>query len=336
MQFLFGRPKPKSPVELVKSIKEALVILDGRKDPKSVEKATEELSRNLSMMKAYLYGDNENPPSPEVVTLLATEVYSFDLLPDIVENIGKLEFEARKDVAQIFNNLLRRQVGSRTPTVEYVMNHPALLDILVSGYENHDIALNCGSMLRECLRHESLTKHLIWSENFYKFFKYVEFSSFDVASDAFATFKDILVKHKGVASDFLDKNFDRVFEAYTGLLNSTNYVTKRQSLKLLGELLLDRANFNIMTRYISSAENLKLMMNLLRDKSKSIQFEAFHVFKVFVANPNKSAPIRDILFKNKEKLIHFLTNFQNEKDDEQFAEEKSLLLKEISALSLPS
>jgi calcium binding protein 39 len=67
---------------------------------------------------------------------------------------------------------------------------------------------------------------------------------------------------------------------YTSLLQSPNYVTKRQSLKLLGEILLDRTNFNVMTRYISSEENLKLMMNLLKDKSKNIQFEAFHVFKV--------------------------------------------------------
>jgi len=42
------------------------------------------------------------------------------------------------------------------------------------------------------------------------------------------------------------------FNSYTALLLSTNYVTKRQSLKLLGEILLDRANFNVMTRYISN------------------------------------------------------------------------------------
>jgi calcium binding protein 39 len=48
----------------------------------------------------------------------------------------------------------------------------------------------------------------------------------------------------------------------------------------LGELLLDRHNFNVMTRYISNPDNLKLMMNMLREKSRSIQFEAFHVFKV--------------------------------------------------------
>lgn len=35
-----------------------------------------------------------------------------------------------------------------------------------------------------------------------------------------------------------------------------------------------------MTRYIADETNLKMMMNLLRDKSKNIQFEAFHVFKV--------------------------------------------------------
>jgi Mo25-like len=38
-----------------------------------------------------------------------------------------------------------------------------------------------------------------------------------------------------------------------------------------------------MTKYISNPDNLKLMMNMLREKSRNIQFEAFHVFKVFVA-----------------------------------------------------
>lgn len=36
----------------------------------------------------------------------------------------------------------------------------------------------------------------------------------------------------------------------------------------------------VMTRYISNPDNLKLMMNMLKEKSRNIQFEAFHVFKV--------------------------------------------------------
>ncbi len=83
-----------------------------------------------------------------------------------------------------------------------------------------------------------------------------------------------------VAADFLEANYDKFFENYQALLHSDNYVSRRQSLKLLGELLLDRHNFSVMTRYISNPDNLKLMMNLLKAKSRSIQFEAFHVFKV--------------------------------------------------------
>ena len=81
---------------------------------------------------------------------------------------------------------------------------------------------------------------------------------------------------------------------------------------------MDRDNFKIMTRYISESENLKLMMNLLRDNSRNIQFEAFHVFKVFVANPNKAKPILDILYKNQDKLVNFLNTFHNDRTGNLF------------------
>ena len=130
---------------------------------------------------------------------------------------------------------------------------------------------------------------------------YIETTSFGVSCDAFANLKETLTRHKPMVAEYLDKNYDRVwhihdsffcisfpifgakmkyFNSYTTLILSNNYVTKRQSLKLLGEILLDRANFNVMTRYIAQESNLKMMMNMLRDKSKNIQFEAFHVFKV--------------------------------------------------------
>lgn len=64
------------------------------------------------------------------------------------------------------------------------------------------------------------------------------------------------------------------------LVQSESYVTKRQSIKLLGEILLDRANYNVMMAYVESGENLKLCMKLLRDDRKMVQYEGFHVFKV--------------------------------------------------------
>jgi len=76
------------------------------------------------------------------------------------------------------------------------------------------------------------------------------------------------------------------------------------------------------------------MMRLLRSKKRNIQFEAFHVFKVFVANPNKPQEILTILVENKEKLIKFLQTFHTEKEaeDEQFKEEKAFLIQQIEQL----
>ena len=73
-------------------------------------------------------------------------------------------------------------------------------------------------------------------------------------------------------------------------------------------------------------------MGMLRHKQANIQFEAFHVFKVFVANPEKPANIVEVLAANKGKLIAFLKTFLLDKDDEQFGEEKAMLIETLAAL----
>ena len=80
---------------------------------------------------------------------------------------------------------------------------------------------------------------------------------------------------------FLQTNFEMFFTKYnTMLISSESYVTKRQSIKLLGEILLDRANYSVMTQYVDSGEHLKIIMKLLRDDRRMINYEGFHVFKV--------------------------------------------------------
>lgn len=44
-------------------------------------------------------------------------------------------------------------------------------------------------MLRECVRVQELAEIILKASEFYKFFDYVQKSTFDIASDAFATFK---------------------------------------------------------------------------------------------------------------------------------------------------
>ena len=287
-------------------------------------------------MKNILYG---TPDHPEVeddrAKDLSKAIQSEGLLLILLEHLEEIPFEARKDSALIFSNLIRKNIHN---FVQYIESNPRIINLLSEGYSKSESALNCGSILRECIRHDNLAKILLYSDSLWKFFDtYVHLPNFDVASDAFSTLHDALVteKNKLISSEFLKEKYDDVVKHYSVLLQSENYVTRRRSLKLLGELLLDRSNFSVMMKYISSKHNLKLVMNLLRDKSPNIQFEAFHVFKVFVANPKKTVEISTILYKNKAKLIPFLENFHSDKQESGFNDEKNLLIQTLSSLEKP-
>lgn len=141
-------------------------------------------------IKNMLYGTSDTEPQTDiVVSQLAQELYNSNLLLLLIQNLNRIDFEGKKDVAQVFNNVLRRQIGTRSPTVEYICTKPEILFTLMAGYEHQEIALNCGTMLRECARYEALAKIMLHSEEFFNFFQYVEVSTFDIASDAFSTFK---------------------------------------------------------------------------------------------------------------------------------------------------
>lgn len=108
-------------------------------------------------------------PIPELVAQLAQETYSTDLLLHLVNNLHRLEFESRKDVVQVFSHLLRRQIGSRFPTVEYLSTHHDVIFAAFKGYDNEEIGLNTGMILREMLKHEPLAKILLYSEQCVQF-----------------------------------------------------------------------------------------------------------------------------------------------------------------------
>ena len=77
-----------------------------------------------------------------------------------------------------------------------------------------------------------------------------------------------------------------------------------------------------------------LVMHLLRDTSPHITLDAFHVFKVFVANPNKPPDVVKILHDNKVKLCRYLTTLHQEREesDTQFRDEKALIVATIEGL----
>ncbi|KAL1434734.1 hypothetical protein MTO96_011433 [Rhipicephalus appendiculatus] len=128
---LFGKSQ-KSPYELVKVLREAVLALE--RGDKKAEKAQEDVSKHLVMMKNMLYGTCDTEPQTDIVVAqLAQELYNTNLLLLLVQNLSKIDFEGKKDVAQIFNNILRRQIGTRSPTVDYICTKPDILFTLIQG-----------------------------------------------------------------------------------------------------------------------------------------------------------------------------------------------------------
>lgn len=328
----FKASRPRSgPSELARAIKDSLLALD----TKTVAKALEEVEKNILVMKQMLCGDGEAEPSQDQISLLAVEICKEDVLSLFVQKLPSLGWDARKDLVYCWGILLRQKVGSNYCCVDYIEGHLDLLDFLVVCYNNKEIALNCGNMLRECIKYPPLAKYILESTSFELFFKYVELPNFDIASDALATFKDLLTKHEIAVAQFLSTHYEEFFVNYDKLLASPNYVTRRQSLKFLSEFLLEPPNSQIMKRYILEVRYLKTMMALLKDSSKNIQISAFHIFKVFVANPHKPREIIEVLAKNHKELLMLLNKLPMSKggEDEQLEEEKELIIQEIQRLS---
>ncbi|ONM25658.1 Protein Mo25 [Zea mays] len=373
MSFFFraaSRQRP-LPQEIARSLKDSLVALD----TKTGAKALEDAEKNILTLRHTLAGDGEVEPNQEQVLQIALEICKEGVLSLFVQNLPSLGWEARKDLVHCWCILLRQKVDESYCCVQYIENHFDLLDFLVVCYKNLEVALNCGNMLRECIKYPTLAKrincthvalllqnqmcsfrYILESSSFELFFQYVELSNFDIASDALNTFKDLLTKHEDAVSEFLSSHYEQFFGLYTKLLSSTNYVTRRQSVKFLSEFLLEAPNAQIMKRYILEVHYLNIMMGLLKDSSKNIRICAFHIFKlcvsttplpsfwfwrfifaawmqVFVANPNKPREIIQVLVENHREVLKLLHNLPTSKgEDEQLDEERDLIIKEIEKL----
>uniref|UniRef100_M8BIM1 Putative MO25-like protein n=1 Tax=Aegilops tauschii TaxID=37682 RepID=M8BIM1_AEGTA len=335
MKGLF-KSKPRTPADVVRQTRELLISVDlpaGSRgaDPKREEEKMghvldgrsllvihkfnmAELSKNIRDLKCILYGNGEHEPVTEACVQLTQEFFRENTLRLLIMCVPKVNLETRKDSTQVVANLQRQQVNSRILASEYLEANKDLLDTLISGYEDTEVALHYGAMLRECIRHQSIARYVLESDHMKKFFDYIQIPNFDIASDASATFKELLTRHKATVAEFLSKNYDWFFAEFNSrLLSSSNYITKRQAIKLLGDMLLDRSNSAVMMRYVSSKDNLMILMNLLRDSSKNIQIESFHVFKLFAANKNKPAEVVNILVTNRSKLLRFFAGFKTDK-----------------------
>jgi calcium binding protein 39 len=220
------KEKTKYDDSVIKSIEERLQV------------ELDSLARGLEEIKNILYGEPTAllPSNPSIQAHLTTDGHNFDLrqvqeeeviketarnlqssgiIIHLINNFPQIPFEPRKNTALIFNCLMKRSDAfiSYLSQPEQIV----LIDLLIAGYTDPDVALSCGSMIRECTRHDALSLYILSSNMIYRFFdEFALLPNFDVASDAFASLRELLTtpQNSAIASRFLEENHDVVFAKY--------------------------------------------------------------------------------------------------------------------------
>jgi calcium binding protein 39 len=306
-------------------------------------KASDDVARRLDAIQAFFEdvtnGVAELSMADEVRDLL-TALLSADVLTRLISNLEVLDFEAKKAVTNAFSLCMQFQKPDGWPAkqvIEHVTRHPRLLQIVTRGCLEPKSVLHCSMVLKACIRHSTVIEVFLREGLLLQIIGGAESSSFEVASEVFSILAEILLDNGKVSSPYINEHFEEFFGLYNTLLRKNDYVTVRQSLKLLGDLLFEPEFKEVMIRYIGKSEFLQLHMNLLRDRSKTIQFEAFNVFKIFVANPRKNPKVHQILYQNRDKLVKFLEKFLSttRAEDEIFLEDRQSVIQKLSTLDVP-
>ncbi|AMD19954.1 HCL197Wp [Eremothecium sinecaudum] len=335
------KKSPKTPGDYVKHLTEQLSKFE-LSGPDNRKKVQDECTKYITGTKDFMLGETDPAPTSEAIDELYSAIYEADLLYDLLLHLHELDFESRKDVALIFATCLRRSKDNKFTTVDYLVTKPKILsymlrvsELALNKLHGTEIFLTVGGMILESMKYEQLCRLFLRNSQIWNFFEFARLGSFEVSTESLQILTELFTTHtKLVATEFFnqDANIKKFIDRINMLMAHGNYVTKRQSVKLLRTMILNRAYGQLMNNYINSPENLKLSMILLSDRSKNLQLESFNVFKVVVANPRKSKPVLDILIKNRDKLLKFFENFGLDTKDSTLLDEKEFVVAQIEGL----
>lgn len=255
---------------------------------------------------------------------------ALDLPATMLAELPNLDFEVQKTIIRLFHKMV--QVGAEA-VFDYVRSHKQVLQLLLDGCGNAEVALHCHMMLCSCTLHSELVVCMLDAGFATELLKLARHESFDISADAFSSLRALLLTHKREGAAHLEAHFKEFFVPYNEMLQTEDYVTKRQALRLIGEILLDRKYKKVMTMYVWEEQFLQVSMNLLRDNSKAVQSDAFHVFKVFAAAPNKRSRVRQILLRNRQRLVKLVGSL-GKGCDETFLQDQSAVIAALWALEV--
>mmetsp|Transcript_4452 Transcript_4452/g.8114 ORF Transcript_4452/g.8114 Transcript_4452/m.8114 type:complete len:329 (-) Transcript_4452:118-1104(-) len=320
----------------ISQIIDALVAAIERLETSTEPNARDVKDCEAAIQKMFEAANANDVDKDEKTQKVLFEIIEKGVLKSILYHMPEFNPRTRQSIKHIWLISLKSEKLKNTID-DYIRENPEILILLIRGYTKEEMIQTYGDILRFCIKHSSMLYLILFSPLVWQFFQFVTADAYEKSSDAFKTFKMMLTRsnptHKKHVSKFLKENFKMFFSKFRILLTDDRYHVKRQSLRLLSEVLQARENFKTMVAFISDEQNLELMIKHLCQtevQKKGIKSEAFHVFKFFVANPRKPRFIVECLTKHKARLIDTLKAM--EKDGTDYGRELPLLIQRLSEL----
>ena len=326
---LFGPMKPsrilKKATDGILAYKSAATANDEAKKAESLEK----INKNFNRMTDILYKKKEGEEASARALQLVTDLSHSDFILLGVKNIPLLPTEQRKQFTFIFTASVVHQTGSEYPVVAYVMRNIEILDTLLRFYDHPELAITAGEMLRVCAHNPVLARELLQPKRLDILISYFNVSHFDVSSDSYATFKELIFVSP-YGEEFINENAKTVIEKLQSTLAEASYASCTQSLQLIHEIVNKYPTFK--KEYISDEKNLVVAMKLMTSQYKNISMEAFQLFTLFVLPDERPEPVTNILRTNQEALTSYVKALLEGIDDQKLQEEKDALLMKLAFL----
>jgi calcium binding protein 39 len=305
--------------------------------PSSFHKTEVSANKYRERVHNILRGEHKLSQQPNSRQDLAAVFAEHGLPSEVLLNLHRLAFEVSKEWMTIFSHLLTEIEQSLSESLHVTVPY------LISHYTNPQLAMICGQFFRDLMSFPSHHERCLNLDILKALAEYAMTDHFEISSDAFESFKAMIVVDKEFVGSFLTENYSEVSALFYRMLQS-GYFFKRQTLNLVYSILRLPSFSSFSSLYITDTENLKYVMNQLRDESKHIQAEAFYLFNLIVklvlelSSHERPSSIVKILQKNRERLITFFDNFQVERsnsqtDDDEFQTDRLTLVSLLTDFS---
>lgn len=223
-----------------------------------------------------------------------------DEFVEILMNINIFEFEDRKHLMQFIVELYTQFKEVIEDTLDHKKGE--VVSTLVGKYEMQGMSTFIGQILRLYTKSNKLIDAYLNLEILGKLTQLITNPDFNVQSDAYETFKEVLLYDRGeepcpTFEQFLINNYVELFKLFDLLENDPNYFSKREGLKTQYMLLV--RNETLRKFYTGDKERLKAIMVTVLNQNKGIQYEAFLLLSLFILMPLENEAVKYTIKMNK-------------------------------------